>query len=259
MLIYQKENIGKSYEYRSNIHENWVIPPHIHEYSELLFVKNGTATILIEGKKYRLLKNHIALVLPNQVHEYTDETPSVVRCAVFSNDHVPAFFRAVQNKELETPVQNFTDYQSLLKAIEETDSGETVKLCGLLNLICDAFLKHSRLIPRRKGKREHRLLLEVIEYISRNFSEDITLKDIAAEMGYHEKYLSSCLHGLTGMHFRNFLASYRVHYATELLCTCREASVSEIALKCGFSSVNTFNRCFKEQMGMTPTLFRKTV
>ena len=259
MLIYQKENLGKSYEYRSNTHENWVVPPHIHEFSEILFVKNGVATIWIEGKKYQLPENHMALILPNQTHEYTDETPSCVRCAVFSNDHVPAFFRVVQERELETLVQDFSDMPELLQAIENADGKETVRICGLLHLICDVFLKNSRLIPRGKGKREHRLLSEVIEYISRNFHEDITLKDIATEMGYHEKYLSTCLHSLTGMHFRTFLASYRVHYATELLCTKRELSVSEIALQCGFSSVNTFNRCFKELTGMTPTAYRKTV
>ena len=257
MLLYQRENFGKSYEYRSGAHENWIVPPHIHEYSEIFFVKSGVATVILDGKTYRLPKHHVIFISPNQVHEYTDETPSVVRCAVFSNDHIPAFFRKVQGMKLQNPVLDFSKHLLLLEALETADYADHLTMCGLLNLVGSLFLKNSELCP--ENRREHKMLHEVISYISQNFTEEITLKEIAARMGYHEKYLSYSLHSLTGMHFRTFLASYRVHYAAQLLDAQRDLPISEVAFKSGFSSVNTFNRCFRDLTGMTPTAYKKTV
>ena len=257
MLLYQTENFGKSYEYRSGSHENWTVPPHIHEYSEILFTKNGTATVVLDGVTYRLPKGHMIFILPNQVHEFINETPSVVRCAVFSNDHIPAFFRRVQRLKLQNPVLDFSEHLALLDALERTDVSDTLTMCGLLNLIGSLFLKNSELCPENRSG--NKMLHDVILYISQNFTEEITLKDIAARMGYHEKYLSSCLHSVTGMQFRMFLASYRVHYAAQLLDAQRDLPISEVAFKSGFSSVNTFNRCFRGLTGMTPTAYKKTV
>ena len=257
MLLYQTENFGKSYEYRSGSHENWVVPPHIHEYSEIFFVKSGVATVILDGKAYRLPKHQVIFILPNQVHEFINETPSVVRCAVFSNDHIPAFFRRVQRLKLQNPVLDFSEHLALLDALERTDVSDTLTMCGLLNLVGSLFLKNSELCP--ENRREHKMLHEVISYISQNFTEEITFKEIAARMGYHEKYLSYSMHSLTGMHFRTFLASYRVHYATQLLEKNGKTPISEIAMESGFSSVNTFNRCFRDLTGMTPTAYKKTV
>ena len=83
MLVYQTENFGKHYDYRSNPHKNWVMPPHIHEFSEIAFTKEGVTTVILNGKKHVVPAGHMIFILPNQIHEYTDETPSVLRCAVF--------------------------------------------------------------------------------------------------------------------------------------------------------------------------------
>ena len=55
MIIYQTENMGNRFEYRTSGHDNWVKPPHIHEYSELAFVTEGVATIYLSGKKYLVI------------------------------------------------------------------------------------------------------------------------------------------------------------------------------------------------------------
>ena len=53
MIVYQIENFGNRYEYRSNPHENYVIPPHLHEYSEIAFTLSGVTTVIV-AKKSRL-------------------------------------------------------------------------------------------------------------------------------------------------------------------------------------------------------------
>ncbi len=258
MIVYQTENFGKHYEYRSNPHKNWIMPPHIHEFSEIAFTKSGTTTVILNGRKCLVPADHLIFILPNQIHEYTDETPSVMRCAVFSNDHIPIFFENIGAMQLKDPVVDMREHMPLLSALEATEPGDTLRLCGLLNLVCDILLKSTETVE--KTNLRHSMFSDVINYVSANFREDITLQDVAKKLGYHEKYLSSALHSLTGMNFRAFLASYRINFAKHLLRSnlFGESRISDVALQCGFSSINSFNRAFSQMVGMTPREYKKS-
>ena len=257
MNFYQTENFGKTYDFRTNIHENWNIVPHIHEFSEIAITRTGITTVFLNGKKILLPPDHLIFILPNQIHSYSSETASIMRCAVFSNDHIPAFFQKLGNRELENPVLDLCQEPDLLQALEETGSADTLMLCSILNLLCHKLLLSTPLIPARTE--EDTVLHRVIRYIAAHFQEDIQLKILAHKLGYHEKYLSSTLHTLTGMNFRAFLASYRVQYAKTLLHSRegRHARISDIAHRCGFASINSFNRAFRSITGMTPTEYQK--
>ncbi len=258
MIIYQTENVGKSYEYRSNSHTNWIVPPHIHEYSEIAFTKQGTTCVYLEGIKYLVPEKHLIFIRPNQIHEYSNETSSFMRCAVFSNDFVPLFTNSTLDKTLENPVIDFSDNFFLLKELEKTSSTDSVKICGLINLICSILLKKGVWISNRANPQAHNTLHQAIEYISAHFKEDVLLCDLAKKLGCHEKYLSSALHSLTGINFRKFLALYRIDYAKKLLKKpSSNLRIADIAMECGFSSINTFNRMFAVIVGLTPTEYKK--
>ena len=256
VIQYQTENIGNQYEYRSNPHENWVIAPHIHQFSEIAFTKKGTTTVFVDGQKFRVPENHLIFILPDQIHEYSDETYSQMRCAVFSDRYIPAFLETVKDSRLLDPVIDLTAAPQLLEQLDRTSPTDTLMLCGLLNLLCARLLHDTALVPRSTV--EKNLFRDAIGYIRQNFQQDIGLRDVAKELGYHEKYLSSALHGLTGTNFRTFLASYRVDHAKRLLRR-RDGShlrISDIAQQSGFSSINSFNRAFLKITGMTPTQYR---
>jgi len=252
-MLYQSENFGKSFEFRSRPHQNWSIPLHIHEYSEFAFTKSGIATVAVDGKTYFIPKDHLIFILPNQAHEYCDNGDNTLRCAVFSNDHVPAFFEKIRNTKPQNPVVDMSAHAWLLRELETADTQNTVKLCGLLNLLCDVVLSSCEWIPH--DRREQSLFCDVIRYVSANFKEDIKLFDVAKKLGYNEKYLSYTFHSLTEMNFRDLLASYRIDLAKKMLSSAPSShvNISNIALECGFSSVNTFNRAFRKLAGMTPT------
>lgn len=256
MFVYQTENYGKAYEYRSKTHHNWIMPPHIHEFSELVYCTSGVMTVKIDGKTYELPKNHAALILPNQIHEYIHSYNNNVRCSVFSNDFVPLFYQKTQGFEFEYPIVDFSSSKYILNLFEDVDVTDKIKLCGILNIFCSHFLNNTKLIKRQMG--DHNLFFDVVFYVSNNFRENITLKEIADKLGYNEKYLSSTLNSLTKMNFRTFLASYRIGYAKQLLSTSKQYTISQIAFESGFSSVNSFNRIFKDISGMTPSKFRKS-
>jgi len=64
-----------------------------------------------------------------------------------------------------------------------------------------------------------------------------------------------------GQHFFDFINRYRVNAAAKLLETTEKPkpTVLEILYKVGFNSKSSFNTAFKNQFGLTPTQYRKSL
>ncbi|MBR5870106.1 MAG: helix-turn-helix transcriptional regulator [Clostridia bacterium] len=96
---------------------------------------------------------------------------------------------------------------------------------------------------------------QVISYIRQNFNRPITNHEIAAQVNYHEFYVSRLIQRQTGMTLHRYLIHVRVENAARLLATTTE-SVSHIAELCGFSSPAHFSSVFLHSMGETPVNYR---
>ncbi len=226
---------------------------HLHEFSELIYCKQGSGFVTVNGKVFPLLAGQLIWLPPNYVHRYEFRDCEVL-CAVFSNDFVPLYtLTAGQRKLVSQPVA-MEELCPVLDTLDRQDSGDRLQISGLLNLICAKVLKCSDFVP--ENATESILYQKVISYISTHFTEDITLEHTANKFGYNPKYLSHTLHALTAVHFRELLAHYRINHAKHLLIAHRNKSISEIALDCGFTAQNTFNRTFKKIVGMTPFAYR---
>ena len=93
-------------------------------------------------------------------------------------------------------------------------------------------------------------------YIAENFREDIDCVDIAASADIHPKYAMSVFKKSTGMSLGEYVTLLRLSYAQALLMK-DEASILQIAMDSGFGSVSAFNKCFRKQSGMTPSVFKR--
>ncbi len=252
-MIYQNENFGLDYDYKCRWHNGYVVVEHLHEFSELLLCRKGNADVYVKGKHYTLRENELIFILPNFPHGYNCVDCEVV-CAVFSNDYIPLFFNELSGRSLVTEAVDVSGLEQVTDRLEALVGGSKTSICGALNLICDRVLSNASFEDEEKAL-DGRLYQKVISYVSEHYTEDITLKSLAQQFGYNEKYLSSSLHSLTGINFRRLLSYYRISHAKRLLET-RDESMSDIAYASGFSAVNTFNRIFKQTEGMTPLEYR---
>ncbi len=87
---------------------------------------------------------------------------------------------------------------------------------------------------------------------------ELTLSELASEMGLHQKQLSFIINHFAGKNFFNFVNEFRVKEAQNLLLDERYAhlSVLGIAFEAGFNSKATFNASFKKVTGQTPRQFK---
>jgi len=88
----------------------------------------------------------------------------------------------------------------------------------------------------------------------------LTLKELASSFGASERHLSQVINDLKGQNFFDFINSYRVEHAKQLLSQNNEnrRTMFDIFWESGFNSKTTFNTAFKKFTGITPSEFQKS-
>ncbi|MDH6305299.1 signal transduction histidine kinase/DNA-binding response OmpR family regulator/ligand-binding sensor domain-containing protein [Parabacteroides sp. PF5-5] len=106
-----------------------------------------------------------------------------------------------------------------------------------VNVLNDAFVKQS------------------LEVVMRHLDDtSFGKEEFAREMGISTSLLFKKMKALTGMSVVDFIRSVRMEHAMKLINEKRY-SVSEIADRCGFSSIGYFSTVFKKHFGKSPTDF----
>jgi AraC-like DNA-binding protein len=115
--------------------------------------------------------------------------------------------------------------------------------------------RYSRLIPQENAlaKKLH-LFIEDEGYLQ----PDLTISKLAEHLGCAEHHLRKQINQSLGYtNFNAFLNHYRIEAACKRLVET-SLPVLTIALDVGFGSIASFNRAFKDIVGITPTVYRTT-
>jgi AraC-like DNA-binding protein len=92
-------------------------------------------------------------------------------------------------------------------------------------------------------------------YIMENFSEEISLNDVAALAGMSNGAFSRYFRQKTKKNFITFVNELRIGYACKLLLN-NEMTVAEICYETGYSNLSNFNRQFKSIVHLTPSQYK---
>ena len=95
-----------------------------------------------------------------------------------------------------------------------------------------------------------------IQYMEEHITEDITVEDVAKEVGVSSFYFQKGFAMLCGYTVSEYIRNRRLALAgNELLVT--EEKIIDIAMKYGYDSPDSFTKAFTRFHGVTPTSVRK--
>jgi AraC-like DNA-binding protein len=88
---------------------------------------------------------------------------------------------------------------------------------------------------------------------------ELCLRNFSEALNIQEKYISETINKLKNQNFSEFINSYRISYAKDLLRNPenRDKTILYVLYEAGFNSKTTFNTCFKKVVGCTPLEYKK--
>ncbi len=102
---------------------------------------------------------------------------------------------------------------------------------------------------------DEKFIKKVLEIIEAHMDdESFSIEELSREVGYSNMHLYRKIKALAGQTPSQFLRTIRLKRAAALLSK-ESDNVTQIAYSVGFSSLSYFNKCFKEQFGVTPGKF----
>lgn len=256
-------------------HETDNYSTHWHTAIELIMPISNFYTITIGKTTYRLMEGEILVIPPGELHELIAPSEGVRRILLFdfsliSNLRGFSNIISVLNQPRliseATAPEILPQLQSLFDEItSEYNSKNTLREAAIYALIIQMFVLLGRkymstenLFPDVKVNKQKEYIDKfnlIFEYINNNFMEDISLEAIADVAGFSKFHFSRLFKQFTDMSFYDYLNQRRVKEAEKYLLN-PSLSITEIALRSGFSSISTFNRVFKSFKECTPTEFK---
>ena len=250
---------------------------HFHNYLEIGFCYEGQGRMLLGEEEVRFSGREFSVIPPNYPHTTDSDLGTVSRWEYLFVD-VEGFLRSF----LDTPVKADKVIQRIYSKalfLEENQSPSiSAKILKIMNIMRDGeefyleeakgilaslLVEIARLnrrseeerVEEEKGKLTN-MITRVQDFVSYHYMEDIKVEDLAKSCHISETHFRRVFTSYMKMSPLEYINTVRINTACELLQKTDEP-VADIAHKCGFTTNSTFNRNFKQLMGVTPVEWRK--
>ena len=253
--------------------ENIACAAHVHKAVELLYVKSGSYSLLLDGVEYEIGEGDLVLFCSNAIHHVF--TKNLPRNEYYVIKISPAFFlqfstqeegaeyvmrfainrkgsKCIWTREELAGTPLFSALQSLIVEHEEKKyaSGVATKL-KIMELLVEILRSDSPADEKTPHNQTAALIYNTMVFVRNHYAEDMDERELARSLGMSYSYFSRSFRRVTGMTFKQYLNRMRVNQAEKLLCR-GGISVSEVATRCGYNSISYFISVYKSITGKTP-------
>lgn len=232
------------------------------------YVISGTGNLMANNKKgetktYKIRSGQGFLLFPGQISTYIADknNPWEYTWLEFDGLRVKEMLD-IAGFSFDQPVYHATSKEFRESMMQEmlyiaNHSNETpFHLIGHLYIFLDALTRSVATVRLgNTGKMSDYYIKEAINYIEQNFPYEISVEDIAAHCGINRSYFGKIFHESVGKTPQEFLISYRMVKATELL-KMTDLSVADIGNAVGYPNQLHFSRAFKNTYGVSPRTWR---
>lgn len=260
---------------------NDALYPHWHHELELFYLEQGQLDFIIEDQTLILSAGDSIYIPPHLLHSASQRVNKgcSFRAIVFSPEILT---NALQYPEAPN-LFNFKHFSGSHNVIHiKPDSESNIEIIGIIKHLCSFYKKDPKessleiigniLILWQKlyntylsiavsGSQSDKLVTQLqtsIYYIQENYNTAISLNELAEtchlSRGYYCKTFKS-LYGITPFEFLN---RYRIKKACSYLAHT-DMTIIEIMYTIGMNNLSYFNRQFKRYMGITPTIYKKSL
>lgn len=108
----------------------------------------------------------------------------------------------------------------------------------------------------RSGQLRDFYIQEAVNYIKQNYQRPLTVEEVADVCKLNRSYFSKLFKEIVGSTPQEFLIDLRLSRAADLM-KASNASIGDIATRCGYPNQLHFSQAFKKRYGLPPREWRK--
>lgn len=235
--------------------------PGVRDHYLIHYIISGSGTYQTGGCTYTLSAGDAFLVYPNTeiIYRADEDTPWEYAWVGFTGSDAAIILKATDFSP-KTPcifqVENGDEIRRQILHIYDARGGHiehAVEMTGRLYTMLALFLQSSHKKASKNSAGTY--VQKGIEYISANYSYNITVEDIAAYVGLSRSHLFRSFEDVTGKSPKEYLTDFRMKQACYLL-EHSTLSVAAIANSVGFDNGLYFSKTFRRERGLSPRAYR---
>lgn len=268
--LFELERTGVQMEYYTSA--PMVYPVHWHSAIELIYILNGNAGIMIEGKDYPLIAGEFVVIDSNQMHKFKYLRESMMIVMHFSRNSMNNF----------VPLLEKYHFHCKKETLEKEQLEPYLKVCGLLRELAplyimqpvgykikshaiamevffellNHFASQEEFIKKTEKSEILGRLEEVTGYIEEHHAEQLSLENIASHFFLSREYFSRFFKKNMGVTFTRYLNQVRLMYIYQDICNTT-TGIMELGEQHGFTNYKLFNKMFHEIYGCAPRDIRR--
>ena len=242
---------------------------HLHDHFEILFLLSGSCTVLVDGQPTSLEAEDILAIDPRVPHELRGVNANLISVqfqqSLFESTlPYPVHPRFSCNSALQGNNASFDRMRRLIAQLVKNNvdqqPGYELRNWSIVYMLMDEFYNNFRVdSANRQESRAHRYaarIAEITSIINAQYTENLTLSEVASQVFLSAPYLSKFFDQQFGMTFLNYLTKVRLNHAVEeLLYT--EHTIDIIAEHSGFPNSQSFVKAFRREYEALPSIYRR--
>ena len=232
---------------------------HFHGSFELAYVLEGSLRVVQDRLEWDALPGDLIVNSCYTLHSYQTPGRSRVIVSIIPLEAVSSFrklaagHRFVAGRYHDDASGQFRNLLTLLVRLSdeaETDAANALA-CAVLHMLADRIG-----LEEIDEKDNADVIREILGYIQNHYTDDLSVRTLARRFGYSESRFSHLFSERVGCSLPKYVNGLRCRRARALL-QVDDASIVNIALQAGFSSVRSFYRAYASEYGVAPRQERR--
>ena len=244
------------------------VSAHRQNVFEITYVVSGKGTVVTDGRAFPVEENSVFINIPGQTHVILADRGAPLQYCYLGFSFIgsykvdlglESFFRSWNGSQAFTEKRLLPLFWRALDELREEWDGYLAMVgCYVEQIVMQVYRsyeEHAGVRPLAVDCRVGDAAFAVKQYIDRYFRDVEDIRDLAADLGYSYTYLAHIFKDKTGMTIGDYIFFKKIEEAKWLLCTGR-ISVSQIAVRLHYRSVQSFSNSFKKAVGVSPAEYR---
>ena len=227
------------------------------------YVLDGKGTFRFHDKEYRLEAGYGFLIQPNELAFYQadEKDPWSYLWVGFGGSRAGEYLAAM-GLSARHPIfacQRDQELYDIVKDMMEHNTfgvADDLRRNGQLGVFLSILAESAGVVEKDEEDKGNQYVKKAVSFIQSNYCNPIKVTDVADYVCIYRSYLYTLFQNYLGMSPQQFLTTFRITKARELLDST-SYPVESIALSCGYNDAMVFAKAFRAMKGMSPSQYRR--